>query len=455
MKGSRVEAFARTQPEARTASVRQAASRKVEQRREALTIGVGGHAEDARQWAAETKAWVLDHLQELLVRFEARCIENGVKVHWAVNAESARNAILDILASRCEKGDVVAKGKSMVTEEIHLNAALEEAGYRPVETDLGEFVVQVDHDTPSHIVMPIIHKSRFEVARSFHRDGLGPYTEDPAELTLQAREHLRGQFRKAAAGISGVNFAVAESGRLVIIENEGNNRLSTTAPRTHIAVMGIEKLLPSEIDLPIFLELLASSSTGQKVATYMHLISGPRRADEEDGPEEVHLVLVDNGRSKVLSGPYRDILRCIRCGACQNVCPVFRVTSGHGYGHVYGGPIGAVLAPAKDGVEAYGDLAKASSLCGACEEVCPVKIPIPHLLLQLRHEAVEKSVVHDGIPWHWFGKAAASAKVWKTGLSLLPYASSLPNPALGPWTEFKEAPAKQGRDFRRWWRERT
>jgi len=340
----------------------------------------------------------------------------------------------------------------MATEEIHLNHHLEEAGFEPVETDLGEFVVQIDDDTPSHIVTPIIHKDRKEIARSFEREGLGPYTEVPEELVMQARERLRANFQEAKVGISGVNFAVASTGRIVLVENEGNNRLSTTAPDVHIALMGIEKMIPTEGDLPLFLKLLASSATGQHLTTYVHLITGPRQTDDVDGPREVHLVLLDNGRSKVLEGQYRDVLRCIRCGACLNVCPVYRQASGHAYGHVYPGPIGAVLAPALEGVERFGHLAKASTLCGACEEVCPVKIPLPEMLLKLRDESKRVGAVQDPAPWGVYAAGAIHPTVWRIGLKMLPIASKLlPHPMKAGWLEFKELPERQGRDFRTWW----
>ncbi len=455
MNSSRVERFARRLPQAKTDAVRSASALKTTQRREALAASFMGREDEAREFAARVKAGVLDDLKALLLRFEEKCVQKGVRVHWAATAESARKTILEIAASVAPKGSTVVKGKSMATEEIHLNGALEEAGYRVVETDLGEFVVQIDGDAPSHIVTPIIHKDRFEIARSFEREGLGEYTEQPEALTAQARAFLRERFREAKVGISGVNFAIAETGRIVIVENEGNNRLSTTAPDVHIAVMGIEKLLRTEQELPVFLKLLACSATGQRVTTYVHFVSGPRRQDEEDGPREVHVVLLDNGRSQILGGRYRDILRCIRCGACLNVCPVYRQASGHGYAHVYGGPLGAVLAPALEGVAAMGDLSKASSLCGACEEVCPVRIPIPHMLLRLRAEAAKSGAFGDGIPWRRFAAAASSPLKWRLALWLLPIALRMPSPFRRAWGEFRSAPRRSGRSFRRWWRGRS
>lgn len=392
----------------------------------------------AREAAASVKSYVLDNLRDLLLSLEKRCQENGVVVHWAKDAASARSTILDL----CPPGSTVVKAKSMATEEIHLNKHLEGHGHTVIETDLGEFVVQIDKDTPSHIVAPIIHKNRRQIAASFEREGIAPYNDEPEEIALQARQHLREAFQRADVGISGVNFAVAETGRIVTVENEGNNRLSTTAPRVHIALMGIEKVLPSERDLPLFLRLLAGSATGQRLTVYTHFITGPRSL-EADGPDEVHLVLLDNGRSRVLNGPYRDILRCIRCGACLNICPVYRRSTGHAYKHVYPGPLGAVLAPALEGVDKHGQLAKASSLCGACQEVCPVNIPIPDMLLKLRAEDARNK------GWFGFSLGARNGLVWRAGIKLLPMVG-MPK----EWREFKEPPRKRI-DFRRWWHGRS
>lgn len=453
MKLPPVEAFARELSEETIASVRAASAIKTTGRIAALAEAFED-SEAARQRAAEIKAHVIANLKPLLLQLEARCEANGIRVHWTTDAESARKKILEIAQIAAPGGGIVVKAKSMATEEIHLNPYLEENGFKPIETDLGEYVVQLDGDTPSHIVTPIIHKNRRQVAEAFEREGLGPHSEDPATLAMQAREKLRSYFRQAKVGISGINFAVAETGRLVLVENEGNNRLSTTAPDVHIALMGMEKILPREADLPLFLRLLSCSATAQQMTSYVHLISGPRK-EESDVPTEVHLVILDNGRSKVLNGQYRDILRCIRCGACLNVCPVYRQVSGHGYGHVYSGPLGAVLAPALEGVEKMGWLSKASSLCGACEEVCPVKIPIPRMLLQLRHEAVRAGAVKDDTPWGLYAKAATSGWKWRTGLKLLPMASQLPHPMKEGWEKSRTLPHRTGRDFRKWWNARS
>jgi L-lactate dehydrogenase complex protein LldF len=449
---TRVERFARELSPLRVASVRSATKTKTTLRAEALAASLGPNWEDHRERAAAIKDEVLADLEASLSKLEAACARNGIQVHHASDAASARQTILDIVRDHSEPGATVVKAKSMATEEIHLNQALEQAGYDVVETDLGEFVVQLDRDTPSHIVTPIIHKSRVEVAETFARAGLGPYAEEPTELAMQARMHLRSKFKSASIGISGVNFAIAETGKLVIVENEGNNRLSTTAPKVHIALMGLEKLLPDETCLAMFLKLLAASATNQFVTTYVHFVSGPRREDEPDGPEEVHLVLLDNGRRKVNRGPYREILRCIRCGACQNACPVYRQASGHGYGHVYAGPIGAVFAPTMEGVAAQGELSAASSLCGLCEEVCPVKIPIPEMLLRLRDENA-RATRRKRSPWPLFALAASDPGRWALAIAAVRMLGPFAGLVRG-WSRHREPPIRTGRDFRRWWRGR-
>jgi len=419
-----------------TAAVRRASALKVQDRQRRLT-SVFPDIDAARSQAAAIKDEILADLEGHLRAFETRAMANGITVHHAVTAEDARDIILSICAT--QPGPIV-KGKSMATEEIHLNQALEEAGFEVTETDLGEYVVQIDGDTPSHIVTPIIHKDRRQIAHSFKRKGLGDYTEDPATLAGQARTHLRQRFKEATVGISGVNFALVDTGQLVIVENEGNNRLSTTMPRVHIAVMGIEKLLPRTEDLPLFLRLLAGSATGQAVTTYTHFITGPA----PDGPEEVHLVLLDAGRRDIVNSRYRAILRCIRCGACLNACPVYRQVSGHGYGHVYPGPIGAVLAPLLEKKSGrLKELPKASTLCGACEEVCPVKIPIPEMLLHLRSDAGEPG------SWAAFAMMATNPTRWSAAK-----ASARIGPALG-WIDQREGPSPDGQSFRSWWASRV
>lgn len=446
-----VETFARELRGSTLEGIRAATAGRVRERL-LLLPQVFEDVESARRKAAALKDAILDDLADQLVRFEAACLRRGIQVHWASDAAQARAIVLGV-AEAAGGSRTVVKAKSMATEEIHLNSALEGAGFEVVETDLGEYVVQIDGDRPSHIVAPIIHKTRHDVARSFAARGLGPYTEDPGELTLQARARLREKFRNASVGISGVNFGIVETGRLVLVENEGNSRLSTTAPDVHIAIMGIEKLIRSETDLPLFLRLLAGSATAQRMTTYVHLISGPRREDEADGPRQVHVILLDNGRSAIARSPYRSVLRCIRCGACLNVCPIYRQVSGHAYRHPYSGPIGAVLTPLLEGLRSMGDLPRASTLCGACEEVCPVMIPLPRFLLELRDEAVRSGVAAPGFPWKWFATAAQSGPVWRLGLPMLPIAARAFG--LGGWTETREPPRSEGRSFRRWWDERS
>jgi L-lactate dehydrogenase complex protein LldF len=284
----------------------------------------------------------------------------------------------------------VVKSKSMTTEETHLNTALESAGMQVVETDLGEYIIQLAHEVPSHIIVPAIHKTKEQIAELFTAElGIAP-TDDVAKLTSTARIILRDRFAAADMGISGVNFGVAETGTILMLENEGNIRLTTSLPRCHIAVMGIEKIVPRFADLDVFLKLLPRSGTGQRLTTYQSLITGVKRKQEDEGPKELHIVLLDNGRSRMLAHPItRQSLACIRCGACLNACPVYQQIGGHAYGSVYPGPIGAVITPQLIGLGRAEQLPYASSLCGACREVCPVKIDIPQLLLHLRSEVTQ------------------------------------------------------------------
>ncbi len=343
-----------------------------------------------RDLGAAIRTNALQRLPQLLEQLEARCAANGIAVHWARGTEEANGIVLDIL--RRHGARTLIKGKSMVSEEMHLNEFLEAQGIECLESDLGEYIIQLDHETPSHIIMPAIHKNKDQIARLFQeRVDREHYTEDAAELTAQARRLLREKFMNADAGLSGVNFAVAETGTLCLVENEGNGRMCTTAPPVHIAVMGIEKVVERLADVPPLLSLLTRSATGQPITTYFNMISSPRRSGERDGPREVHLVLLDNGRSRIYADPVlRPTLRCIRCGACMNHCPVYGRIGGHAYDAVYPGPIGKILMPQLAGLQAAGTLATASSLCGACAEVCPVRIPIPDILVELRSQAVRR-----------------------------------------------------------------
>ena len=333
------------------------------------------------------RARALAKLPELLEKLEERCEANGIRVHWAETTEEANRIVLAIL--REHGATRVVKGKSMVSEEMHLNDFLQEHGIESLESDLGEYIVQLDGETPSHIIMPAIHKNKGQIARLFgQRIREAKYTEDVDELTAIARRVLRRKFFEADAGISGVNFAVAETGTLCLVENEGNGRMSTHVPPLHIALAGIEKVVERLEEVPPLYSLLTRSATGQSITTYFNMITGPRGPREKDGPREVHLVILDNGRSRI----YQDLelsatLRCIRCGACMNHCPVYTRVGGHAYQTVYPGPIGKILTPQTEGLDRRHDLLDGTSLCGACVEVCPVRIPITRLLVRLRKEA--------------------------------------------------------------------
>jgi L-lactate dehydrogenase complex protein LldF len=372
---------------------------------------------DPEAWAglrargAAARANALARLPELLERLESRCTANGIQVHWAETTGQANRIVLDILQAAGARR--VIKGKSMVSEEMELNHALAAHGIEAVESDLGEYIIQLAGEAPSHIVMPCIHKNKGEIAQLFAENIPGQgYTEDVDALTAAARQALRGRFAEADAGISGVNFAVAETGTLVLVENEGNGRLSTTLPPLHIAVTGIEKVVELLDDVPPLLSLLPRSATGQAITTYVNMISRPRQPGEKDGPQAVHLVLLDNGRSRVYADPeLRDTLRCIRCGACMNHCPVYSRVGGHTYKFVYPGPIGKLLSPQLEGLDCAGDQPHASTLCGACAEVCPVKIPIPDLLVRLRGEAV-RPTAGAGIKGGGSRKTALESLVW-------------------------------------------
>ena len=341
-----------------------------------------------REQARQIKVHTLEHLDYYLELLYDNVTKAGGQVHFASDADQANAIVADLVRTRNVR--IVTKSKSMVSEELQLNPVLESLGVDVYETDLGEYIIQLAHETPSHLVAPALHKSKEDVARLFHEQLGLPYMDNIDDLARAARELLRDKFLQADLGISGANFVVAETGTLVIITNEGNGRLCTSAPRIHIAITGMEKVIPSLQDLAVFLRLLPRSATGQRITSYVSMVTGPRRPDDEDGPEEFHLVLVDNGRSRMLADPeLREALYCIRCGACLNICPVYQKVGGHAYGWVYPGPIGAIVSPALTGLKQAKDLPFASSLCGACKEACPVKINLPRMLLHLRHKLAE------------------------------------------------------------------
>ena len=360
------------------------ATDKIRNRRAAALEGVD--LQVLRGEAKATKDDALQRLDEHLERFEHEATSRGVVVHWAADAEDARSTVLEI--ARHHDARLAVKSKSMVTEEIGLNDALIDAGVIPVETDLGEWIVQLAEEPPSHILVPAIHKRRHEIRELFGRVLGRVMPEDAEGLTEVARNELRERFAHADIGISGVNFLIAETGSFLLIENEGNIRLTTSLPKVHIAVAGIEKIVPTLDELGPLVRLITRSGTGQPISCYQTLVTGPKTSDSDDGPEEVHVVLIDNGRSGLLDDPVTaQTLRCIRCSACLNVCPVYRQIGGHAYGSVYPGPIGAILTPQIVGLHDASQLPGASSLCGACREVCPVDIDIPGVLLHLRHAA--------------------------------------------------------------------
>lgn len=342
--------------------------------------------QEARNVAAEVKRYVLDNLPELLERFEANATENGMRVLWARDVAEAHKLVDEIIARHGVRK--VVKSKSMTSEELELNEFLEHRGIETLESDLGELIVQLNNEKPYHIVTPAMHKSKEEISEIFQRTlGCEP-TTDAEELTDIARRHLREAYITADLGISGANFLLADDGAILILENEGNARLSTACPKVHLSIAGIEKVLPSITDLELFLPLLSTSGTGQQMTAYNSIIRGPRRSSEVDGPEVMYLLLLDNGRSNIYRKPeVRDALSCIRCGACLNACPVYKTVGGHTYNTPYSGPIGAVITPHLKGMRDWGHLAFASSLCGACTDVCPVKIPLHHMLLTNRQEA--------------------------------------------------------------------
>src|SRR3954471_16693709 len=345
--------------------------------------------QSARQAAAETKWEALNHLDKYLESFVSKLEARGTKVHWATTGEQAREIILGII--REKKARSIIKSKAMTSEEIHLNHALEHEGFEVVESDLGEFIVQLRKEAPYHIVFPAMHLTRGDIQELFNRELSASSSDSPEELTMVARRVLRQKYIHADIGFTGANFAIAETGMISITENEGNARLTAALPKTMVTLLGIEKVLPRLEDLALFLPLLATSGTGQAMTCYNTMYGGPRQPGEFDGPEEYHVVLLDNRRTELLADPeQRDALHCIRCGACLNVCPIFRNVGGHTYGTTYSGPIGSVITPHLRGLQDWKHLSSASSLCGACTETCPVKINLHHHLLQNRRNAAQQ-----------------------------------------------------------------
>lgn len=340
-----------------------------------------------RDICRQAKMDVLRDLSGNLQRFERALKVNGAQVHWAEDGPRANRIIVEVAKQRGVRH--IVKSKSMVSEETHLNEALESAGMEVVDTDLGEYIVQLAKSRPSHIIAPIIHMSREDVGRVMEQRIGVPFSDDPKTLAGYARKKLRADFLRADMGITGANFGVVETGTICLVTNEGNGGMVTTLPRIHVVVMGIEKLVPSLKHLDLFLKILARSATGQKLSVYTTLVNGPRKKEDDSGPEEVHVILLDNARSNILAGETAEILGCIRCGACLNACPVYKNIGGHAYGDTYSGPVGAIVTPGLRGLHDWKELPGASSLCGACREVCPVRLDIPRMLLSLRKTSVE------------------------------------------------------------------
>ena len=368
-----------------------------------------------RERAAAVKADALNHLPELLRQYEQAVLASGGQVHWAETAEQAKEIVVQLC--RQSGGSNIAKGKSMVGEEAALNPALEAAGFQVLETDLGEYIIQLAKEPPSHIIAPAVHKTREQVADLFaeHHTDLPEKTESIPGLVAEARRKLRQGFLDADIGLTGANLLIADTGTSVLVTNEGNGDLCSTLPKTHIVIAGIEKVVPDLQAATDILRVLGRSATGQAVTAYTSFFTGPKRAEDPDGPEQYHVVLVDNGRSGISRGPYRDMLRCIRCGACLNHCPIYAGVGGHAYGSVYPGPMGSVLTPLLNGLEESRELPNACSLCGRCGEVCPVKIPLPDLLRRLREDQHQQGLTRLRWAMKLWAWAARRPWVWRFG----------------------------------------
>jgi L-lactate dehydrogenase complex protein LldF len=423
--------------------------------------------EALRDAARDIKQHALEHLDFYLERFEAKVIEHGGHVHWCSTADEARATILEIC--RAAHARTVTKGKTMIGEEIAINEHLAANGIEPVETDLGEYIIQLRGETPSHLIAPAIHVTKNQVSDTFraHHTDLDPARalDEPQTLLAEARDKLRSRFLAADVGITGANFLIAETGQGVIVTNEGNGDLTQTVPKTQIAIASIEKVIPTLEDASVLLRVLARSATGQEMSVYTSFSGGPRRDGDLDGPENYHVVILDNGRSRYLGTEFQPMLRCIRCAACLNHCPVYQAVGGHAYGSVYSGPIGAVLTPALIGIDHAAKLPEASSLCGRCEAVCPVRIPIPSLLRRWRERAFETKAtgVRSRIALALWGFAASRPFLYRIatgvaarGLSLIAgrrgRVSALP--LAGGWTDARDLPAPAGRTFFSQWQSR-
>ena len=424
-----------------------------------------GNWEDWRNHGEEIRKHVLENLDAYLYQLSENVIKRGGSVFFAQTAEEASAYIKNIAIEK--KAKKIVKAKSMVTEEIHLNAALESVGCEVIETDLGEYILQLnDHEPPSHIIVPPLHKNRHQIREIFASKIGYNKTEQPEEMALYVREKLRQEYLTAEIGITGCNFAIAESGSITLVTNEGNADLVTALPKTQITVMGMERIVPTFEEMEVLVSLLTRSAVGQKLTSYITTLTGIRDEGDTDGPEEFHLVIVDNGRSKILGTEFQSVLQCIRCAACVNVCPVYRHVGGHSYGSIYSGPIGAVLSPLLGGYDDFKELPYASTLCGACTEVCPVKIPLHELLHKHRKKIVEvegKAPISERLLMKAFGFGASTS-------SLFNFATKVASPVMSPlvkdgkisdgpgplkaWTEERDFPAPNKESFREWLKKR-
>ena len=410
---------------------------------------------DLTKKTAKNIKWsAIEKLDQHLLAFEKNFTQRGGKVIWAENTDQAIEEILTICkAKNCT---TVVKSKSMVTEEIHLNAALEKNGIESVETDLGEYIQQLDGEAPYHIVTPAMHKSKEDVARLFNQKLGTPANYTPEQLTQVARKILRQKYTKAEVGVTGANFIISDIGAVAVTENEGNARLSCAFPKTHIVIVGIEKMIPSMTDLALFWPLLSTYGTGQTVTVYNTIITGPKQVNETDGPEEMYVILLDNGRTNILKNPaQRQSLYCIRCGACLNVCPIYKNIGGHAYGATYSGPIGSVITPNLQGLPEFKHLSYASSLCGACTEVCPVKISLHELLLDNRHESVEEGLgsMAEKIAWKLWKISSLSRRLMNMGNGDIK--NKVVNGLFKGWSKNRSKLEFSPKTFNEMWKERS
>ncbi|HEY0029359.1 MAG TPA: lactate utilization protein B [Bacteroidia bacterium] len=408
----------------------------------------------AKTRAAAIKQKAIENLDKYLIEFEGNFIKRGGKVIWAVDAEEAMKEALEIMKKA--KAKTVVKAKSMATEEIHFNESLEEQGIESIETDLGEYIVQLRKEPPYHIVTPAMHLSKEEVAQTFHDKKQTPADWSPEQITNFVRQELRGRYSKAEVGVSGGNFLIADVGGIAVTENEGNGLMSNAFPKVQIAIVGIEKIIPSMNDLDLFWPLLSTYGTGQGLTVYNTIYSGPKQNGESDGPDEMYVILLDNGRTTLLAETeQRRALSCIRCGACLNACPVYQTVGGHTYGTVYSGPIGSVITPHFKGMEEFKHLSFASTLCGKCTEVCPVKIDIHKLLLINRKQSIDSklSTKTENWVWHFWKKAMLKrGKMDKGGAKLKNF--MIKQFFKKQWGERRDLPQVTQKSFNQSWRER-